>query len=236
MKKILCLWLLCVGGAAGVAAASPIRGEAVIYHYDGSHDYNAFITKVNSGTEVNLVAFSWVDTAWGNTAPASIFVQGFLGVEQGSGTNRWEENTAVESMGPTGPTGATGSTGATGPGSNVTGTSAVSRTLNGAAWQSSTTKDTELVFTVKIDNTLNLSGGAGGTVHLFCDSGSSPTTEVASVAAANTGTLTIGLALTVSQTQVLRYRIPQSHFCKLTTTNEVGTPTFTLVRQLEQTL
>lgn len=233
MKLILSILILL--GLRTLAFATPFIGEPIIYHYDGSHDYNAVVTKVNSSTEVNLIAFSWVDTIWGNSVAASTFVLGFVGVEHGSSNNRWEENPSA--VGPTGATGATGITGATGPGSVVTSTATSSRSLNGAAWQASTTKDTELTYTFKIENTVSLAvPGSGGTVHLFCDASSTPTTEVEAVSESFTGVLTVGLTMIHSNMLVVRYRQPLSHFCKLTSTNDTGTPTFTFVRQVEQTL
>lgn len=236
MKLILSIFIIL--GLQTSAFATPFIGEPIIYHYDGSHDYNAVVTKVNSATEVNLIAFSWVDTIWGNSVSASTFVLGFVGVEHGTSNNRWEENPdAVGPPGDTGATGATGATGSAGPGSVVTATTTPSRSLNGAAWQASSTKDTELTYTFKIESTVSLAvPGSGGTVHLFCDTNTNPTTEVAAVSEAFTGTLTVGLTLVHSNILVLRYRQPTSHFCKLTSTNDTGTPTFTFARQVEQTL
>lgn len=213
MKLILSIFILL--GLRTSAFATPFVGESIIYHYDGSHDYNAIVSKVNTATEINLVAFSWIDTTWANNVSGSTFVWGFVGVEHGSGSNRWEENLDVAA--------------------SVSSTTASSRSLNGAAFQAPV--DTELTYTFKIDSTVSLAvPGSGGTVHLFCDTNTNPTTEVASVSEAFTGTLTVGLTLTHSNTLVLRYRQPALHFCKLTSTNDTGTPTFTFVRQIEQTL
>lgn len=195
-------------------------------------------------------------------AYATTYVQS---VVEGTSDNRWTVNPniglgatgptgATGPAGPTGPTGATGATGATGeqgiqgvsgptgatgatgPGALVTGQSTPSLTLNGSAVQFDTTHDTEYTVTVKISTTLSLSGGAAGHVDLLCDSSSNPTTVVETISGESTGTLTVGLNLVASNTMVLRWRVPAAHRCKLTTTNDTGTPTYTLVRQLLQTL
>lgn len=89
---------------------------------------------------------------------------------------------------------------------------------------------------MKISNVLSVTGGAAGHVDLVCDSSSSPTTIVETVSAELTGTLAIGLNLTASTTQVLRWRVPAAHYCKLSTTNDTGTPTYSVIRQVAQTL
>lgn len=79
---------------------------------------------------------------------------------------------------------------------------------------------------------LSLLAGAAGTVHLLCDAASTPTTEVETVTRGNTG----GLATTDTSTLAVRYRIPAAFYCRVTTTNDVGTPTFALARQVKQVL
>jgi hypothetical protein len=216
----------------------------VIYHYDGSHDYPAVITHTypSDSDACSLVIFSWVTSSFpmGQSSLYSAPATFLDGVYAGSGSNRWEVNPAgagpTGATGAAGSTGATGATGATGPGALVTSSSTPSFALNGSAIQLDTSHDTELYLVVKIDAALTISGGAGGTVHLLCDSSSTPATEVATAAVSNTGTLTIGLALTVSETIPIMFRVPAAHFCKATTTNDTGSPSFTLVRQRAQVL
>jgi hypothetical protein len=83
---------------------------------------------------------------------------------------------------------------------------------------------------VKIDTSITLTVGAAGTVKLFCDA-STQTTEVERVASSSTGTLTVGLNLASSNTLVMMYPVSVGESCKLTTTNDTGTPVFTLVSQ-----
>lgn len=89
---------------------------------------------------------------------------------------------------------------------------------------------------VKITTGLTLTGGAAGHVDFVCDASSTPTTAQATVSLENTGTLTIGLATQTSATLQLSYRVPAGHYYKLTTTNDTGTPTYAIVRQVEQVL
>lgn len=143
---------------------------------------------------------------------------------------------AAGSAGATGAAGATGSTGATGPGALVTSSSTPTLTIGGAAVQFDASHDTEYTASIKIVTTLSLSGGAAGHVDLVCDASSPPTTIVETVQSESTGTLTIGLSLQSSNTLVLRWRVPAGHRCKLTSTNDTGTPTYSIVRQALQVL
>jgi hypothetical protein len=73
-------------------------------------------------------------------------------------------------------------------------------------------------------------------VDLVCDATTTPTTIVETVQSESTGTLTVGLNLQSSNTLVLHWRVPAAHRCKLTTTNDTGTPTYSIARQVLQTL
>jgi len=257
MKPILAyLALLVAITAPRLVAADCTPGLPVIYHYDSTHSYPATITHTYPGDSdaCSMVIYSWVSSSFGfgQSSLYSAPVTYLDGVYQGTGDNRWEVNPAgagptgatgpAGATGATGPTGATGAagatgaTGATGPGALVTGSSSPSFSLNGSAIQLDASHDTELYVTVSITAALTVSGGAGGSVHLLCDSSSSPSTEVETAAVSNTGTLTIGLAQTVASTIPMVFRVPASHYCKLTTTNDTGTPSFSLVRQRVQTL
>lgn len=143
---------------------------------------------------------------------------------------------ATGATGPTGAAGATGATGPAGPGSLVISQSTPALALNGSAVQFSTTADTEYSISVKIGTTLSLTGGAAGTVDLLCDATATPSTIVQTISSESTGTLTIGLNLVASNTMVMRWRVPAAGRCRLVTTNNAGTPTFTIVRQVLQTL
>lgn len=103
------------------------------------------------------------------------------------------------------------------------------RSLN-SAFQVSSTRATFVSDSVDVATTLNLSGGAQGTVSLQYADDSGFTTNVKTINSAtsgNTGTLTIGLALTQTQTVTLSGVIPAGKYERLVTANTVGTPTFT---------
>lgn len=141
--------------------------------------------------------------------------------------------------GATGSAGASGSTGATGPagpGSLVTGSSTPTLTIGGAAVQFDATHDTIYTVSVKITTSISLSGGAAGHVDLVCDAATAPTTIVETVQSESTGTLTVGLALQTSNTLVMQWRAPAGHRCKIVSTNDTGTPTYSITRQALQTL
>lgn len=203
-RALIFLMMMCA-----LATADPLVGQIVAYKADSSHTYPAVVTGVEDPTTVSLVAFS-KGTTWFNSVAASVPSQVFASVAHGTTDNRWTEYVW--------PVLATQFT--------------PSFSLNGSAVQLSTTNDTELILTVQISLTLTLVAGMGGSVHLFCDSASNPTTEVQTAQLAHG----LGIATTLSQTQVLRHRVLASHFCKVTTTNDTGTPSFAMPRQFGQTI
>lgn len=194
--------------------ASPTDGQQVTYRYDSTHEYKGVITLSLNSTEANLVVFSNGST-WFNSVSASVPAQLLTYVTEGASDNRWRDATPAEAPDSI---------------SVITGMSSGSMTLNGAAVQLSTTGDTFVSVTVKIDLTLTLLAGQSGTVHLFCDAAGTPTTEVDTAALAHG----LGVATTASLTYTLKWWAPKNHFCKLTTTNDVGSPSFTLLRQAVQ--
>ncbi len=103
------------------------------------------------------------------------------------------------------------------------------RALN-TCFQPSSTRDAIVNYAVDIATSLSLSAGQQGTVFLeiFTDSGcTTGTQELARFVNGQTGTLTIGLALTQNVTGSLSGVIPAGAYVKLRTQNNTGTPTFT---------
>lgn len=236
--KTLILALLLLG-VSTARASTPVVGEAVIYRYDSTHFYAAVITVVNGDGSCGLAVFSTGASFSFGPGSQATYVGVTQQVFEGVTDNRWFPNPDVGLTGPTGATGsagAAGAMGATGPGALVTATSTATLSLNGAAQQFDSAHDTEYTASVKVANTLSLTGGSAGHVDLVCDSSATPTAIVQTVSAESTGALTVGLSLATSTTLVLRYRVPAGHRCKLTSTNDTGTPTITMVRQVLQTL
>lgn len=199
---------------SATAAAAPTKGQLVLYRYDSTHVYAAVVTKVVSGNTVNLVAWSHVDAAWGDGNSADVPTIPYASVAMGACDDCWS---AIA-------------------GQSIESTSTPSLTLNGSAVQLSTDHDVEYTATVKIANTLTLTGGSAGHVDLVCDASASPSTAVETVSAESTGSVVIGISLVTSSTGVLRWRVRAGDYCKLTTTNDAGTPSYTLIRQVAQTL
>lgn len=110
------------------------------------------------------------------------------------------------------------------------------RALNGTAFQISATRDAAVSYSVDITCALSLSGGQAGTVYLrYADDSGFTTniTEVCRTTQSNTGTLTVGLALSQVATGTLSGIIPAGKYVKLVTANDTGTPTFTYRRAQE---
>lgn len=107
--------------------------------------------------------------------------------------------------------------------------SSVSHSLN-SAFQISTTRDCFVSYGVDIAATLSLTGGATGTITLQYADNSGMSTNLVTVNSAinaNTGTLTLGLALTQTITAIVSGVIPAGKYVRIVTANTVGTPTFT---------
>lgn len=219
MKKLLLLALLLLVIAPATALAStPVLGQIVTYKYDGNHSYPAIVTSTDLGDGSQALLVLDIDgnsTEWpfGPGSQGAFATIQVLGVIEGTGDNRWSVNTSL---------------------GKVTATATPAFSLNGSAIQSDTTRDVELIFTVKISALQNNDGGQAGHIDLKCDSSATPTTIVETAQLANTGS--VAVALTISNTFVLRYRVPAGHYCKLVTGDDTGTPTYTLVRQVKQTL
>lgn len=104
-----------------------------------------------------------------------------------------------------------------------------SRTLN-SGFQISTTRDCFANYSVDIATSLTLTTGQAGTVYLEIASDSGFTTnlqELARFVNGNTGTLTIGLALSQNVTGTLSGYVPAGYYARLRTQNNTSTPTFT---------
>lgn len=109
--------------------------------------------------------------------------------------------------------------------------SSATRTLN-TAFQVSTTRNSQVVYSVSISNTVSLSGGSAGGVVLEIATNSGFTSgvqELSRVSNSNTGTLVIGLVLTDAVSQNLKGYVPAGYYVRLRTFNTVGTPTYGFV-------
>lgn len=113
-----------------------------------------------------------------------------------------------------------------------------SRSLN-TAFQVSTTQDSRVRYSVRIANTLTLSGGAAGDVVLEYADNSGFTTnvkEVGRVGNGNTGTLVVGLTLNDAIAVQVDGEIPAGKYVRLRTSNTTGTPTYTILTAQEVTM
>ena len=107
--------------------------------------------------------------------------------------------------------------------------SSASRSLN-SVFQISSTRDCLVNYSVDISCALSLSGGQTGTLFLEIASDAAFTLNVQEIcrfANGNTGTLTLGLAITQLITGAVSGYIPPAYYTRLRTANTTGTPTFT---------
>lgn len=106
-----------------------------------------------------------------------------------------------------------------------------SRALNSAAYQISSTRNSMVMYSIQISATISLVTGQSGTVLLQTSPTSGGTyTTIATLTNGNTGTLTIGLNLTQTQSAVLSGFVPAGYFTKLVSS---GTATNSIVSQQE---
>lgn len=103
------------------------------------------------------------------------------------------------------------------------------RALN-TCFRVSASRDALVTYSVDIATSLSLTAGQQGTVYLrvYSDSAcSTGTQELTRFVNGQTGTLTVGLALTQNVTGTLTGVIPAGSYVQLVTQNNTGTPTFT---------
>jgi hypothetical protein len=103
------------------------------------------------------------------------------------------------------------------------------RSLN-TCFQVSASRDALVTYAVDIATSLSLSGGQAGTVYLRTYTNNTCTTgaqELARFQNGNTGTLTVGLAISQNVTGTLTGVAPAGVWIQLVTENTTGTPTFT---------
>lgn len=106
--------------------------------------------------------------------------------------------------------------------------SALTPSLN-SAFQISTIQNAHVFLPIDITTSLSLTGGTAGNVTLKYADDSAFTTNVVTVMSgqgSNTGTLTIGLALSQVTTVTLAGFIPAGKYVKLITASTTGTATF----------
>lgn len=109
------------------------------------------------------------------------------------------------------------------------------RLLN-TTFQPSATRQTLLIYSVRIDSEITLAGGERGRVELLSDTSSPPTTVQCRTAGGITGTVVVGISMVDHQEGILTYLCPEGHNVRLSTVNEVGIPEYTLTRVTEITL
>lgn len=116
------------------------------------------------------------------------------------------------------------------------GQSSVSRALN-SVFVPSTTKNALVSYSVDIAATLSLTTGQSGTVFLEISAdGSTNWVELNRFTNGNSGSLTIGLNLTQTNTGTVSGSVPLGYSVRLRTANGTGTPTFTYRSGQETTL
>lgn len=101
------------------------------------------------------------------------------------------------------------------------------RTFN-TAYLMSSTKYVDVRVSAEITCALSLSGGQDGTITLQISPDASTWTTVSRLRGSNTGTLTIGLATSQITGGQLSVLVPPNYYWKAITTNNTGTPSYTM--------
>jgi hypothetical protein len=85
------------------------------------------------------------------------------------------------------------------------------------------------MYSIRVSSTVSIAGGQAGRVELRSDASSPPVTVRARLAGGSTGAVVVGVAITDIMEGELSYVVPAGDNVQLTTVDEVGTPTYTLV-------
>lgn len=101
------------------------------------------------------------------------------------------------------------------------------RTFN-TAYLMSSTKYVDVRVSAEITCALSLSGGQDGTITLQISPDASTWTTVSRLRGSNTGTLTIGLSTSQITGGQLSVIVPPNYYWKAITTNNTGTPSYTM--------
>jgi hypothetical protein len=109
------------------------------------------------------------------------------------------------------------------------------RALN-TVFQPSLTAVTLAHYSVRIVSSLTLTGGAVGRCELLVGPTNPPTISMGRVAGGSSGTLSIGLNLIDTSEAVLSALVPIGYYVELVTTNETGTPTYTITKVMERNM
>jgi hypothetical protein len=196
------------------------QGQPVIYRDTSTEYHPGFVAGniVSAGASADIVAFTNGDN-WSGGQTRDSWAIPQWGCNQGSAVGEWLPVT----VSPFAPQPAL--TDAFTPANN-------SRTL-GTVFQPSATRPTLVVFSVRVVSAITLTTGAAGRVELLSDSSATPTTVRARVAGGITGALVVGASLTDTAEGTLTWLVPAGDYVKLASTNETGTPTYSITAQYE---
>jgi hypothetical protein len=118
------------------------------------------------------------------------------------------------------------------PALNTPSQSSVTRSIGTTGWRISTTRPANVSYSVSVGTALSLSGGSAGYVSLEIASDSAFSTnlqELARVSNAQTGALTVGLALNQTISGTLAGHVPVGYYARLRSVNTTGTPTYAYI-------
>lgn len=106
-------------------------------------------------------------------------------------------------------------------------TISAARTFN-TVYLMSSTKYVDIRISAEVSCSLSLSGGQDGTITLQISPDASAWTTVGRIRGSNTGTLTIGLSTAQITGGQLSAIVPPNYYWKAITTNNTGTPSYTM--------
>ena len=187
-------------------------GQPVIFR-DTSTEFHAGVVGGNiSGGNADIVAFT-NGNQWSGGQDHNSFIIPQWGAAMGSGVGEWLP-LQMAALNDTFT-----------PASN-------SRTL-GTTFQPSSTRPTLVIFSVRVVSQITISGGQAGRIELQSDASNPPSTVRGRVAGGITGTAVVGLTLNDTAEGTMVYLVPAGHFARLQSTNETGTPTYSITAQWE---
>lgn len=181
-------------------------GQRVVYRLATSDYRTARVTKIVSGTTVNLVAFA-TGTDWYTGVPGDITSMYFADVAQGTAVNQWQEESAID---PAVQVAIDECCTLPGAGSTVSLATNTPR-------QPSATRPVRVTASGSWSWSLSAIGTVAGTLAIHSDSSSSPTTPRAHAPCSRSVTVGVVVGDAGSLPWCLEYVVPAGHYYQLAT-------------------
>lgn len=206
-------------------------GQQAVYRLESSRYVNAVVTKIVSGSTVELVCFS-DGSAWGDGDPASLGAKVYDSVALGTSVGQWQPGTVVDDAVAAGVAGLASEAyvdSASTACLAVPGASSTVSLASGTPRQPSATRPVLVMVSGSWSWSLNAIGTVTGSLTLKADSSSTPTTVIR--APAWSRGITVGVVVGDTGTMPVEFDlvVPPGHYYSVTS---AGGATFSIREQV----